>query len=82
MKLFHTKFEKSFSDFIKKIYKILVIDKKNIENDLNKKNCYEEIFKFLQSKSTMKIYIHEIYLKKKYLQKINMNYYIDNLKII
>ena len=82
MKLFHTKFEKSFSDFIKKIYKMLIIDKKNIENDLNKKNCYEEIFKFLQSNSTMKIYIHEIYLKKKYLQKINMNYYIDNLKII
>ena len=83
LKLFHTNFEKSFSDFIKKKYKILINEKKKYnENDLNKNNCYEEIFKFLQSNSTMKIYIHEIYLKKKYLQKINMNYYIDNLKII
>ena len=56
--------------------------KKYNENDLNKNNCYEEIFKFLQSNSTMKIYLHEIYLKKKYLQKININYYKDNLKII
>ena len=83
LKLFHTNFEKSFSDFIKKKYKILINEKKKYnENDLNKNNCYEEIFKFLQSNSTMKIYLHEIYLKKKYLQKININYYKDNLKII
>ena len=83
IKLFHTKFEKSFSIFIKNIYKNLFLnEKKNLKNIEENNNCYEEIFKFLHSNTIIKIYIHEIYLKKKYLQKINMNYYKDNLIII